>query len=192
MRSQKVLVVGASAGGVRAVQDLFGWLRADLNIPIVVVLHIGRNPAVDYHLIYGNSFKGEIFDILDKMPLLPNQAYFAPADYHVYFERGHSLALGQEEPVHFARPSIDVAFSSAAETLGTLVCGVLLTGGNQDGAAGLKEIREAGGLTLVQDPKNAEFPIMPRSALDLFTPDAILDLKGIANRVNIWAKGETV
>jgi two-component system chemotaxis response regulator CheB len=192
MSGCKVAFIGASAGGVTALQNLFNLLRPQLNVAFVVVLHIGKSASIEYDLIYGDSFKGEIVEILDKMEIRPNCAYFAPADYHVLIERGQTFALNQGEPVHFARPSIDVTFSSGAEVFGSNCCGVLMTGGNQDGAAGLKDIFESGGLTLVQDPKTADFPIMPSSALELFKPQGVHDLKGLANRINLWAMGETV
>jgi two-component system chemotaxis response regulator CheB len=190
MNQCKVVLIGASAGGVKAVQDLFKVLPADLNVAYAVILHIGKTVGLDYSLIYGDSFKGEVSEIYDKMPILANRAYFAPADYHVFIEKKHFFSLGQDEPVQFARPSIDVTFSSAAQALGGMACGVLLTGGNSDGAAGMKDIFDADGMTLVQDPNTADFPIMPLSALELFAPHGVHDLNGIAKHISLWARGD--
>jgi two-component system chemotaxis response regulator CheB len=89
------------------------------------------------------------------------------------------LSLSVEEPVHFARPSIDVLFQSAAEAYGDGVVGILLTGANEDGAEGLKAIHEAGGTTIVQDPASAQCGIMPGSALKLFNPTHTFSLEEI-------------
>ena len=90
-----------------------------------------------------------------------------------------SLSLSQDDAMHFSRPSIDVLFESAADAWGERVAGILLTGANEDGAAGLEAIKQAGGLTIVQDPGEAEVPTMPRAALQRFAPDYILPLRDI-------------
>ncbi|HCL16352.1 MAG TPA: chemotaxis protein CheB, partial [Pseudomonas sp.] len=83
------------------------------------------------------------------------------------------------DAVHFSRPSIDVLFESAADVWGPQVAGVLLTGANEDGAAGLEAIHRVGGLTVIQDPAEAAVPTMPRAALQRFAPDYILPLRDI-------------
>lgn len=187
MKHCRIVVIGASAGGVKALQDLLQWMPSNLNVAFVVVMHIGRMMNVDYPLIYGSVYEGTILEVNDKMPVQADHIYFAPAEYHVSIEKDCTLSLSQDEPVHFARPSIDVLFSSAAHSLGKNACGVLLTGGNQDGASGLNQISVAGGYTLVQDPKEAEYSLMPMSALELFRPNAILPLKEIAMKITDWA-----
>jgi len=90
-----------------------------------------------------------------------------------------SLSLSQDDAMHFSRPSIDVLFESAADAWGERVAGVLLTGANEDGAAGLDAIRRAGGTTIVQDPGEAEVATMPLAALQRFAPDYLLPLRDI-------------
>jgi two-component system chemotaxis response regulator CheB len=85
--------------------------------------------------------------------------------------------------VNFSRPSIDVLFQTAAEAYGRNLTGILLTGTNNDGSEGLKTIKQFGGKTIVQNPAEAEFPEMPQSALKLFDPDMILNLKEIGELV---------
>jgi two-component system, chemotaxis family, protein-glutamate methylesterase/glutaminase len=99
--------------------------------------------------------------------------YLAPADYHLMVEERGAVALATSEPVHSARPSIDVLFDTAADAYGRLAAGVVLTGASRDGAAGLAHINAAGGVTVVQNPTTAECPIMPAAALAA-TPGAVV------------------
>jgi len=101
-------------------------------------------------------------------------------------ERG-SLALSTDPPVLFARPSIDVLFESVADAYGETAVGVVLTCSNEDGAAGARAIKAAGGRVLVQDPRTAEAAIGPRAAIAATTVDAVLDLLEIAARLREWA-----
>ncbi len=114
----------------------------------------------------------------DKEPLVAGRVYVAPSDYHVIVEEGH-LALSTEEFVQFARPSIDVLFESAADTYGERVVGVLLTGLNEDGAAGLARISDAGGVTVVEDPATAERAEMPAAAIARGAAQHVLPLEEI-------------
>jgi two-component system chemotaxis response regulator CheB len=189
MKDCKVVVIGASAGGVRALQEFFHSLPPEpLGIAFTVVIHIGKSTSVDYNLIYGRNFKGKIVDIVDKTKIEAGNAYFAPAGYHVLIEKDGTFSLTQDEVVNFARPSIDVTFSSFAETYGSMACGVLLTGSNEDGASGLKDLFEVNSLTLVQDPATCEYSAMPEAALQLFKPSAVLSVPRIAARISSWAK----
>ena len=99
--------------------------------------------------------------------------------YHLSVERDLTLSLSQEEPVHFSRPAIDFLFISAADAYGDSLLGVLLTGANEDGARGLAYIKNNGGRTIVQDPRDAKVALMPEAALALHQPDHILTLSGI-------------
>ncbi|HEX6894684.1 MAG TPA: chemotaxis protein CheB, partial [Bryobacteraceae bacterium] len=109
----------------------------------------------------------------------PGTVYIAPANYHLLVEKD-SLALSTESPVGWARPSIDVLFESAADAWGERVIGVILTGANSDGSLGLARIKEAGGLTIAQDPSEAEFPVMPRAAMAASRIDHVLTLVDIS------------
>ena len=120
----------------------------------------------------------KVCEIEDKDPLTPGTVHVAPANYHVMIEDGHA-SLTIEEPVRFSRPSIDVMFSSAADTYGAAAIGVVLTGANEDGARGLAHIVKRGGLALVQDPKTAEIPIMPQAAIrDVRQPRSFMETLG--------------
>lgn len=184
----KIIVIGTSAGGITALQTVFKNIPTALKVPIVVVLHIHKETQMTLPLIFGHHAKGALYEACDKTHLVPGGIYFAPPDYHVLFEDPSTLALTQDVPVHFSRPSIDVTFESAVYTFGRGVCGVLMTGASADGAQGLKLIKDNGGKTIVQNPEEAEATTMPLSALQMFKPDAVLSLREIAR--SLWEFGE--
>jgi two-component system chemotaxis response regulator CheB len=124
----------------------------------------------------------KVCEVEDKEPLEPGTVHIAPANYHVLIDAGY-LSLTVEEPVRFSRPSIDVMFSSAADTYGSGAIGVVLTGANEDGARGLSHIVKRGGRALVQDPKTAEIPIMPVAAIKAVPSAEVLPLDGLAPRL---------
>jgi two-component system chemotaxis response regulator CheB len=115
----------------------------------------------------------------DKEPVEHGRVYLAPAGYHLLVDGG-AFALSTDEPVAYARPSIDVLFESAADVYGERVIGVVLTGSNDDGARGLARIKERGGVAVVQEPATAERPEMPEAAIAAAQPEAVLPLDEIA------------
>ena len=118
-------------------------------------------------------------EVQDKQPIEPGTLYFAAPGYHVSVEQDQGFSLSQEERVHFSRPAIDYLFESAADVYQQRLAAILLTGANRDGALGLSQVKQAGGLTIIQDPDEAHVSTMPRAALELFQPDCILPLNGI-------------
>jgi two-component system chemotaxis response regulator CheB len=115
----------------------------------------------------------------DKQPIQPGRVYLAPPGYHLLVEREGWLSLSVDELVHFSRPSIDVLFESAADAHGAGVVGVLLSGANDDGARGLKRVRDLGGTTIAQAPATALVTTMPESALALDAASHVLPLDDI-------------
>lgn len=178
-----IACIGASAGGVNAVREILKSLRQDSAVSLIVAQHFPQEAEIDPQLIFGQDFKGRVHEAVDKMPLERGHAYFAPPGYHLQIERDLTLSLNQDEPVNFARPSIDVLFESAAWSLGADAVGILLTGANADGAHGLKLIHDSGGTTMVQNPEEAESSYMPRAALQRFNPDYVLNLREIADKI---------
>ena len=159
---------------------LLETLPAEVDAPIVVAQH--RSPdAVEGGLaeLLSAHTQRPIRDAEDKDALEPGHVYLAPPDYHLLVEPGH-FALSVDERVQHARPSIDVLFESAADAYRERTVGVVLTGANRDGAAGLARIKELGGVAIVQSPHEALAHAMPRAALAA-TPeaDAILPLDEI-------------
>jgi two-component system, chemotaxis family, protein-glutamate methylesterase/glutaminase len=178
--SYEVIAVGASWGGLQAVGTLLEGIPAAVEQPIVVVQH--RSPE---------SSRGVLEELLqhhiprpvrepgDKQPIEECHVYVAPADYHLLVESGH-FALSVEARVQYARPSIDVLFESVAEAYRDRAIGIVLTGANEDGAAGLAAIKRNGGVSIVQDPATAMRRAMPDAAIAASVADAILPLEEIA------------
>jgi two-component system chemotaxis response regulator CheB len=178
MPQRDIVVVGASAGGVRALRDLAAALPADLPAAVCVVLHVG---AYDSTLPALMSAVGPLPAEHAKHhePIEHGRIYVAPPDHHLLVAEDE-LVLTRGPKEHHTRPAVDPLFRSAALSCGPRVIGVLLTGGLDDGTAGMQAIRDCGGLTVVQDPADAEDASMPRSALQAIEVDHCLPLAGIA------------
>ncbi|MGC4062826.1 MAG: chemotaxis protein CheB [Aquabacterium sp.] len=180
-RRIKAIVIGGSAGGVEALAKLLPALRADVGLPVFIVLHLPRERPSLLADIFKTRCALPTREVQDKEPIAPGTVYFAPPDYHLLVDRGPSLALSVDEPVFYSRPAIDVLFESAADIYGRDLLGIILTGGNEDGAQGLAAVREAGGVTIVQDPASAQIAAMPQAALDKGPADFTLHLDQIAD-----------
>ena len=174
----ELIVVGGSWGGMRAMASVLEALPAGFELPVVVAQHrpVGEDDVLEQVLARHSQL--EVVAPSDKEPLAPGRVYVAPPDYHLIVEPGH-LSLSTDDLVQFARPSIDVLFESAAHVYGERTVGVLLTGVNEDGAAGLAHIAEAGGFTIAQDPATAEQAEMPAAAVARGAARRVLDLERI-------------
>jgi two-component system chemotaxis response regulator CheB len=172
-----LICIGASWGGLNAVGRILTDLPSELEQPIVVAQH--RHPdspeGALAELLHLRSDR-PVVDAEDKMLIEPRHVYVAPPDYHLLVERG-SLALSIDARIKFSRPSIDVLFESAAYAYGPAVVGIILTGANEDGAAGLARIKERGGVALIQDPAEAVRRRMPDAAIAATEADAVLPLE---------------
>jgi two-component system, chemotaxis family, protein-glutamate methylesterase/glutaminase len=177
-----VVAIGTSWGGLSALTKLLGDLPVDFSIPVVVVQHRSKDSERLLVQLLQDATQLAVCEIEDKDPLTPGRVHLAPANYHVLIESGYA-SLSIEEPVRFSRPSIDVTFTSAADTYRSEVIGVVLTGANEDGARGLANIVKRGGRALVQDPKTAEIPIMPEAAIRAVPTGEILPLAALAPRL---------
>jgi two-component system chemotaxis response regulator CheB len=175
----QLIVIGGSAGATTALMKLLPIFPVDYPLPIAVVQHL--HPLQDSYFVerFDRSCDLTVKEAGDKEKLLPGHVYFAPVNYHLLIEPDKTFALSIDERVNYARPSIDVLFESAAEAYGPGLIGVVLTGANQDGAQGLRAIKDRGGLAIVQDPDTAESPYMPRAALEATLVDFILPLPDI-------------
>jgi two-component system chemotaxis response regulator CheB len=175
----ELICVGASWGGLDAVGRLLADLRAGIDLPVVVAQHrhASSTPGGLADLLR-LRVKRPVVDAEDKMAIERGKVYIAPPDYHLLVEHG-SFALSVDERVQFARPSIDVLFESAAYAYGPGVIGIILTGANEDGAAGVATIKRRGGVALVQDPAGAVRRSMPEAAIAATVADAVLPLEEI-------------
>ena len=174
-----IVVVGTSAGGLKALQTLLSGLPANFPLPLVIVQHRGRDSDADLCEFLDGVSSLPVSEPEDKEILLAGHVYLAPRDYHLLIE-DKGFALSTESPVAFARPSIDVLFESAADEYKEHAIGVILTGANRDGARGLARIKMNGGVTLVEDPDSAAVRIMPDAAIDNCNVDHVLQLTEIA------------
>lgn len=166
MSSQyQAVVIGASAGAVEALGELLPNLPASFKLPVFVVVHIPPDRPSVLAEIFRNRCKLPVHETDDKEPIEPGSIFFAPPNYHMLVETPGSLALSNEDPVQYSRPAIDVLFESAADAYGEALIGIVLTGANDDGAAGLRAICAKRGTALVQDPAEASSATMPQAAL---------------------------
>lgn len=174
----ELIVIGCSWGGFQGLRRVFSDLPADFPIPVVVVQHrhAQANDGLDASM--QNASAIPIMDVTDKEPLLGGAIYLAPSDYHTIVD-GKSLALSTEDAVNFARPSIDILFESAASSYGDSLIAVILTGANDDGARGLRRVKELGGYIIVQDPGSAVRREMPDAALAQVRADLVVPLEDI-------------
>jgi two-component system chemotaxis response regulator CheB len=174
------VVIGTSAGGVEALSRLLPALPRGAPTAVFVVLHLPRERPSLLVDIFAPRCEMTVREASDKEPVEAGTIYFAPPDYHLLVDEGPQLALSSDELVNFSRPAIDVLFESAADEYGERLLGIVLTGGNQDGAAGLQAVRAAGGMTIVQQPDTAQVPYMPELALERGEVDYVLTLEQIA------------
>jgi two-component system chemotaxis response regulator CheB len=161
----EVIVIGASAGGLTAIGYLLEHLPADFTIPIIVVQHRSKDPKDLLEELLQSKSKIKVKQADEKEKIQPGVVYIAPPDYHLLIERDRTFSLTSDEPVRFSRPSIDVLFESAAEVYRNKSVGIILTGANNDGVAGLAAIIREDGIAIVQNPEEAEIQVMPLASL---------------------------
>ena len=178
--NSSIIVIGASAGGLNALILLLSKLPAKFNIPILIVQHTSPYQESLLTDILGKRSVLPVVEAEDKMMISPGLVIVAPPNYHMLVEGDATVSLSTDERVKYSRPSIDVLFESAAWVYGKNSLGIILSGANDDGAKGIKEIKEAGGITLAQNPETAEFPIMPQAAIETGAVDFILTIDEIA------------
>jgi len=177
-----IVTVGTSWGGLSAMIKLLGGLPEEFPIPIVVVQHRSKDSDKLLAQLLQDATALTVCEIEDKDALSAGTVHVAPANYHTLIEPGY-LSLTTDEPIRFSRPSIDVTFSSAADTYRSATIGVILTGANEDGSRGLAHIVKRGGRGLIQDPKTAEIPIMPDAAIKAVPSAEVIPLNDLAPRL---------
>jgi two-component system chemotaxis response regulator CheB len=174
------VVVGASAGGIEALSVLLPALPSTARAAVFVVVHLPRDRPSLLAEIFAKRCALPVREAEDKEWVTPGTVYFAPSNYHLLLDHGPQMALSADDPVHHSRPSIDVLFESAAEVYRERLLGIILTGANEDGAAGLAAVHDCGGITVVQEPSTARSPQMVLSALKRRPADHVLPLAHIA------------
>ena len=175
----KAIVIGVSSGGMNAMKFMSSTLPLGFSIPIIIVQHIGARSDNQWINFLNQSGNLKMKEADEKEKIEQGAVYVAPANYHLLIEKNKTFSLTIDEKVNFSRPSIDVLFESAARAYTDSLIGIILTGANKDGTAGITRIKKYGGLTIVEDPNTAESPSMPASAIASIVPDHILPLAGI-------------
>jgi two-component system chemotaxis response regulator CheB len=165
IKTNRVIVVGASTGGIEAMQELAGALPANFPAPVLVVIHIGAGSPNVLDRILSRTSKLPASYPRNGEGMKPGHLYLAPADHHLVLGDDHRLHVTRGPKENRVRPAIDPLFRSAAAAYGRHAVGVVLTGYLDDGTAGLWAIRERGGVAIVQNPEEAVAPSMPMSAL---------------------------
>lgn len=186
----QMVVIGGSAGSLEVVMKIVPHLPAGATY--VVVLHRKADGESMLADILGRRTSLAVREVEDKEPILPDTIHIAPADYHLLFENKKTFSLDSSEKVHHSRPSIDVTFESAATVFGAASLGVLLSGANADGAAGLLRIRNAGGTTLVQDPRTADVAYMPEQAIALGAGMVIANDDDLGEKLKHYIQAEKI
>lgn len=191
-RSFKAVALGVSTGGVDALKLLLGELPAGFPIPVLVVSHISPDAGNGLALLLDSLCAIRVKEADEGELIAGGTVYIAPPNYHLQLERDSRISLSVDPHVNFARPSVDVLLTTAADSLGKYLIGVVLTGAGSDGSKGLKQVEIHGGITIVQDPADAVADSMPRSALAMLKPDYLVGLKnlsGLLINLTKWSGG---
>lgn len=178
----KLIVIGTSLGGSRALQTLLKGLPSSFPLPLAIVQHRSRGTGELLINFLQENCAMPVDEVEDKTPMYPSRVYVAPAGYHMLAEKGY-FSLSTDAPVQYSRPSIDVLFESAAATYGPELIGVILTGANNDGAKGCANLKKRGGWLVVQEPATAERQTMPMAVLAVAPADQILSVEEIATHL---------
>lgn len=177
----RIVVIAASQGGLDPLREIVAALPVPCAASIFVVQHIGNRASILPYLLASSS-RLPAAHAQDGDLIEAGRIYVAPPDHHMTLEHGR-IRLDQGPKVHHTRPAADPLLISAARLYGERVIGIVLTGGGGDGAEGLRVVKECGGMTLVQEPREAEAPFMPRSAIAADHP-TIFTIQEIAKLLN--------
>jgi two-component system chemotaxis response regulator CheB len=169
-----VLLLGGSAGSFNLIFRVVKNLPPDLNKTVIIIIHRKKNFQSEIERMFAEISSLPLKEISDKDKINKNTVYIAPANYHTLIEKEGYFGLDVSEAVWFSRPSIDITFESAADTYGERCTAILFSGANRDGAQGMLKLKNAGSLTIVQDPAEAEMPEMPEAAININAVDYVL------------------
>ena len=184
MANRDMVVIGASSGGIDALKALVAPLPEDLDATLLIVLHTPPQSPNNLDRILARAGPLPAGNARDWERLEPGRIYIAPSDHHLTVDRtGHARVTRGPRENRF-RPAVDVLFRSAALAFGPRVVGVVLSGSLDDGTAGLRSIKERGGVAIVQDPREAAEDSMPRSAVEHVAVDHVATAKGIAQLID--------
>lgn len=185
-----IVVIGASAGGLSALEVILRGLDTNIDVPIIIVQHLSPDSGDAIVNLLRKYSKIELTEPEDKEVLKGNHIYLAPADYHVMIENDKTVCLNLGPKENFCRPAIDVLFETAAEVYFEKTLGVILTGANKDGTRGCLSIKNFLGVVIVQEPAEALIPVMPLGIIESGAADYVLTLKEITRMLNKVLRGK--
>ena len=180
-KKYRAIVIGTSAGGLHAVSAILDEFPADYPIPVIIVQHRSKDQRDLLEEVLQSKCKIRIKQADEKEKIESGCVYIAPPDYHLLVESDETFSLSADEPVRFSRPSIDVLFETAAAVFKNALIGIILTGASNDGSSGIVAIKKNGGLTIAQNPAEAQFPFMPKSSIETKEINYVWTLSDIRN-----------
>ena len=175
----QAIVIGSSAGGIQALTAVLSPLPKDFPLPIIIVQHLHPHSNSYLARILEHHSQLRVKQADEKESILDGWVYIAPPAYHLLIEEDRTLSLSIDQPVKYARPSVDVLFETATYAYRENLIGIILTGANNDGSDGVKKIKDLGGYVIVQDPKTAVASSMPEAAISSVKVDKVLPLYNI-------------
>ena len=187
----ELLLLGGSAGSFKIIFAAVKLMTPKLNKAVIIIIHRKRNFASEIEKLFSENTKLKINELCDKDKIYKNTIYIVPANYHTLIERERTFSLDVSDPIWYSKPAIDATFETAADAYKEKCTAILLSGANQDGAEGLLKLRDNGALTIVQDPKEAEMPEMPKAAIAIdaaeyiLTTDEIFELLMLKQKVGL-------
>lgn len=177
--SYSAIVIGASAGGLKALIYLLEDLPPSYKLPIMIVQHRSKDERGLLEEVLQQNCEIRVLQANEKENIKGGTVYVAPPDYHLLVGDDFTFSLTADEKVHFSRPSIDVLFETAAEVYKDKLVGIVLTGASADGRRGIELIKRRNGMTIAQDPKEAEFPVMPKASIASGAVTSVMKLNDI-------------
>jgi len=191
-KQHTAIVIGTSAGGLEVLSHLLRELPKQFPIPIIVVQHRSTSHPNLLEEVLQNKCSIMIHQVEEKEPIKPGIVYTAPPDYHLLIERDFTFSLSSDEKVCYSRPSIDVLFESAAIAYQEKLIAVILSGANNDGASGIRKVREFGGCSIAQDPNEAMYSTMPQMAIDTGCVDFVMKMNEIISFILLKGKTDSL
>ncbi|BDC99619.1 chemotaxis protein CheB [Persicobacter psychrovividus] len=180
----KAVVIGGSAGSFQGITKLLSALPEDFPLPIILCLHRLKHVRNGFVEALDIKSTKKIYEPLDKEPIKRGKVYLAPSNYHLCVELGNYFSLSTEEMINNSRPAIDITLGTCAYVYRHKLIGILLSGANRDGGAGMAKIAQKGGLTIVQNRAECMIPTMPQAALDMSPIDYELTINEITDFLN--------
>lgn len=184
-QNSEILLLGGSAGSFNIIFRVIRNIQNNFGKAVIVVIHRRKNFFSEIEKLFAENSRMLCKEITDKEKIRPNTFYVAPANYHTLIEKERCFGLDVSESVWYSKPSIDVTFESAADVYKDRCTAVLFSGANQDGAEGLLKLRNAGALTITQDPADAEMPQMPEAAININAAEYVLHTSEILELIGI-------